>query len=161
MQTIIVFLVLCTMIGSMISGVILSRHTLSFLPIKGGRAFARSLHLVSAYWGFVLMSLHLGLHWNMMTGIAGKLIHKSSVVRRWAARLFALILAGYGIFAFGKREIGSYMLLRNEFVFFDFEEPLLLFYLDYAAVMGLFIFIGNYACAGLRIIGGGQRERKY
>lgn len=61
-QTIIVFLVLCTMIGSMISGVILSRHALSFLPIKGGRAFARSLHLVSAYWGFVLMSLHLGLH---------------------------------------------------------------------------------------------------
>lgn len=71
-QTVVVILVLCAMIGSMISGVILSRHALSFLPIKGGRAFARKLHMVSAYWGFVLMSVHLGFHWSMMVGIAKK-----------------------------------------------------------------------------------------
>lgn len=61
-QTILVLFVLATMIGSMVSGIILSRHVFSFLPISGGRAFARRLHMLSAYWGFVLMSLHLGLH---------------------------------------------------------------------------------------------------
>ena len=45
---------------------------------------------------------------------------------------------------FVKREIGSYMLLRIQFVFFNFEEPLIFFLLDYAAVMGLFVFIGHY-----------------
>ena len=45
------------------------------------------------------------------------------------------------------------MLFRNQFVFFDFEELLIFFYLDYIAVMALFIFIGNYICTGLRIIG--------
>ncbi len=153
-QTMTVLLLLCAMTGSMISGVILSRHALSFLPVKGGRSFARNLHMLSAYWGFVLMSVHLGFHWSMMTKMAGKLFHKSSAVRTWAGRLLAMVIAGYGIYAFGKREIGSYMLLINQFVFFDFEEPPICFYVDYIAVMGLFIFIGNYVCAGLRLIGG-------
>lgn len=157
MQTGVVVLILCAMAGSMISGVILSRHALSFLPIKGGRSFARNLHMISAYWGFVLMSVHLGFHWSMMVGMAKKLFLKPSAVRKWAGRILALMIAGYGVYAFVKRDIGDYMLLRSHFVFFDYDEPLIFFFLDYIAVMGLFIFIGNYACAGLRILG---RERK-
>lgn len=33
------------LIGAMVSGTILSRHALSFLPISGGRSFARRLHI--------------------------------------------------------------------------------------------------------------------
>ena len=51
------------------------------------------------------------------------------------------------------------MLLRSHFVFFDYEEPLVFFYLDYIAVMGLFIWIGNYVCVGLRMIGKGRNEK--
>lgn len=50
----------------------------------------------------------------------------------------AVLIAGYGIYAFFHREIGTYMTLRTAFVFFDFAEPLALFFLDYLAVMGLF-----------------------
>lgn len=63
-QTLLVVFVLFCMAVSMVSGVILSRHALSFLPISGGRSFARTLHMISAYWGFVWMSLHLGFHWR-------------------------------------------------------------------------------------------------
>lgn len=157
MQTGVVLLIFCAMAGSMISGVILSRHALSFLPIKGGHSFARNLHMISAYWGFVLMSVHLGFHWSMMTGMVKKFFPKSSLARKWAGRILALFMAGYGIYAFVKRDIGDYMMLRSHFVFFDYDEPLIFFYLDYIAIMGLFIFVGNYACAGLRILG---RERK-
>lgn len=143
-QTTLVLLVLAAMIGSMISGVILSRHALSFLPIKGGRSFARSLHMLASYWGFVLMSLHLGLHWRMMMGMAGKMMKKPSAVRTWTLRILALAIAVYGVYAFIKRDIGSYMLLKIQFVFFDFEEPLIVFLLDYMAIMGLFVFIGYY-----------------
>ncbi len=161
MQTGIVLLILCAMAGSMISGVILSRHALSFLPIKGGRSFARNLHMISAYWGFVLMSVHLGFHWSMMMGMTKKLFPKLSAVRKWIGRILALMIAGYGVYAFVKRDIGDYMLLRSHFVFFDYEEPLVLFYLDYIAVMGLFIFIGNYVCVGLRSIGRRKREGEH
>lgn len=149
-QTILVILVLTAMIGSMVSGIILSRHVLSFLPISGGRAFARRLHMLAAYWGFVLMSLHLGFHWSMIMGMAKKLVKTDSLVRTWVLRILALAIAGYGVFAFVKREIGNYMLLRNQFVFFDFDELLLFFYLDYIVVMVLFIFIGNYVCLWLK-----------
>lgn len=77
-------------------------------------------------------------------GIAKKLVKKSSAVLRWVLRGLALLIAGYGIYAFVKRGIGGYMLLMNEFVFFDFEEPLVFFLANYIAVMGLFVFIGHY-----------------
>lgn len=144
MQTALVVLVLFSMLGSMVSGVILSRHALSFLPISGGRSFARSLHMISAYWGFVFMSLHLGFYWSIMMGMAKKLVKKPSEIRKWTLRAIAVLIAGYGVYAFIKRDIGSYMLLRNQFVFFDFEEPLILFLLDYIAAMGLFVAISHY-----------------
>ncbi len=144
MQTALVVLVLFSMLGSVVSGVILSRHALSFLPISGGRSFARSLHMISAYWGFVFMSLHLGFHWSMMMGMAKKLVKKPSGIRKWTLRAIAVLISGYGMYAFIKRDIGSYMLLKSQFVFFDFEEPLILFLLDYIASMGLFVALGHY-----------------
>ena len=143
-QTWLVILALLCMAGSMVSGVILSRHVLSFLPISSGRSFARSLHMVSAYWGFVWMSLHLGFHWSMMMAMAGKAFPNVSSIRTWALRFFAIVIAIYGSYAFVKRDIAGYMFLRIQFVFFDFEEPLIFFLLDYVAVMWLFVFAGHY-----------------
>lgn len=156
-QTILVLLVLAAIIGSMVSGIILSRHALSFLPISGGRSFARRLHMLASYWGFVLMSLHLGLHWNMMMGMTKKAVKKPSAARTWILRILALAIAGYGVFAFVKREIGSYMLLETQFVFFDFDQPLIFFLLDYVTVMGLFVFIGHYLAELLKLC---SRKRK-
>ncbi|MDE7309776.1 MAG: DUF4405 domain-containing protein [Lachnospiraceae bacterium] len=144
LQISLVILVLLSMIGSMVSGIILSRHALSFLGINSGRAFARNLHMLSAYWGFVFMSLHLGIHWGMIMGIARKLAKKPSEVRKWILRAAAALIAGYGVYAFIERNIGSYMLLQNQFVFFDFEEPFILFLFDYITVMGLFTVTGYY-----------------
>ena len=99
------------------------------------------------------MSLHLGIHWNMMLGIAGKAAGKRSGkdavhpkdYRAWIIRLAGVMIAGYGIYAFGQRQIGMYLLLESEFVFFNFEELRIYFFIDYLAVMGLFIWIGHYA----------------
>lgn len=157
-QTVIVVLVLAAMIGSMVSGVILSRHVFAFLTIRGGRSFARKLHMISGYWGFVFTSLHLGLHWRMMMGMAGKLWKQPSVLRKWLGRLLAFLIAGYGVYAFARRDIGSYMLLRNQFVFFDFEEPVFFFLLDDTAVMGTFVLTGHYICEGLKKMGRGKRN---
>lgn len=150
LQTALVVCVFLSMLGSMVSGVILSRHVFSFLPVEGGRSFARSLHMVCAYGGFVLMSLHLGVHWAMMIGIAKKYCKNQSAFRKLILRVIAVLIAGYGVFAFMKRDIGSYMFLKNQFVFFDFEEPLILFILDYTAAMGLFVCIGHYLTVGLK-----------
>lgn len=150
LQVAIVIAVLLSMAGSMASGVVLSRYVFAFLPVQGGMSLARNLHMVCAYWGFILMSLHLGIHWSMMVGMVKKFIKKENKPFTWTLRIIAVLIAGYGIYAFIKREILSYMLMEKQFVFFNFEEPLLLFILDYMAVMGLFVFAGHYISMALK-----------
>lgn len=152
-QTVLVVLVFLTMAGSMVSGIMLSQSVFAFLPIHSGLSFARNLHIISAYWGFVAMSLHLGLHWQIVVGMAGKIFERSSIARKWALRAAAALVAGYGIYAFIKRDIGDYMLLKSTFVFFDFSEPLVLFLLDYLAIMGLFVCAGYYLAQIFRFTG--------
>lgn len=142
LQTVLVVLLLFSMLGSMVSGIIISRHALSFLHLPGA-SWARTVQLLCGYWGFVLMGLHLGLHWNIMLAIAGNSL-KPSNVRAWVCRLAGLLVAVYGAYAFVKRGLPGYMCLQNQFVFFDFSEPVALFLLDYLAVMGLFVWIGHY-----------------
>lgn len=137
-------LTLLAVLGLMVSGVILSRRMFAFLPIKGGMSFGRLLHMASSYWGFVLMSLHLGLHWEALyTRIWKKRPGKGWIVP-------AALTALYGGFAFFKRNLPIYLFLRTQFVFLDFEEPKPLFYLDYLAMMGLFIFLAHYGAKRLK-----------
>lgn len=118
--------VMLAMIGLAVSGVIISRHALNFLPIRGGRSFGRTLHMLSAYWGFILMCLHLGFHWIIMLNPAKNFVGKPYVKR--TLRVIGTAIAGYGAYAFVKRGLAQYLFLKTQFVFFDFEEPLIFFY---------------------------------
>ena len=151
-QTVLVIGILLTMAGSMYSGVILSKHAISFLSIKAGGAFAREIHMVSAYCGFVLMSLHLGIHWGMMMGMARRIVKEVPIAGRWMIRGTAALVAGYAVYAFIRREIGHYMFLQNQYVFFDFEELLIFLLADYIAVIALFVWVSYYFSKGLKYI---------
>lgn len=144
-------LVFLAMIVQMYSSIVISRYVFDFLPINGGLAFARKLHILGAYWGFILMSLHIGLHWNMVIGIMKKTLHtkKASKVCSGILTAAGFMIAGYGVFAFLKREFFTYLFLKSEFVFLDYAEPIILFYIDYLAIMGLFIFVAHY---GLKLL---------
>lgn len=76
--------------------------------------------------------------------MARKAFPKKSAIRTWVLRILAVAIAVYGAYAFVKRDIAGYLLLRIQFVFFDFEEPLIFFLLDYVAAMGLLVFVGHY-----------------
>ena len=149
-QTVLVALALVSMHGSMVSGIMISKSVFAFLGVTKGQSWARTLHILSVYWGFVFISLHIGLHWNMMLGMVKRIWKKQSIIRSWGVRAAGFLIAGYGIYAFFKREIGSYMFLKIQFVFFDYDEPLFFFLLDYIAIMGLVIYIGHYIGQGLK-----------
>ena len=150
LQTILPALVLITMLDSMLSGVVLSRYALK-LDIRGLSSEARTIHMLCAYWGFTLLGMHLGTHWSAMMGMAGKLTKKKPP--RWLLRTLAGVLAGYGLYAFWRRDFGNYMLLRYHFVFFDLEEGLLPFLLDYIAILSLFVIVGHYLSVGAKKLG--------
>lgn len=160
-------LLFLTMLAQMYSGIVMSRHVFAFLPIDGGMALARRLHILGAYWGFLLMSLHLGLHWNMFLSRAKKKTRKgseaskaqaaSAKLRRLIPFFIGLSVAAYGAFVFFERDFPTYLFLKSEFVFLDYEEPIWSFYLDYICLMGLWIFLGHYLSKGLRKLGGNKK----
>ncbi len=152
MQTLINISVLISMLCLGFSGIVLSRHIFAGLPIQGPMATARTMHLAASYWGFVLMSIHLGFHWSMILGMLHRLWGRKNMPHPsiWLERFMAIFIAGYGASCFYKQNIISYMFLKQEFVFFDFEKSAVFVFTEYIAMMGLGVFIGFYAAKGLR-----------
>lgn len=142
LQTLVVLASAICILGSITSGIMISRTVFSSLPIHGGHSFARILHLLSAYWGFLIASLHIGLHGNQFAMRMKKVAWARTRLCRFGLLFAAGLLAVYGVYAFLHRQIGSYLLLQNVFVFFDFKEPIIWFLLDYFAVMWLFAVLG-------------------
>lgn len=152
--TILNFSVLAAILMLGYSGIVMSRHLFAFLNISKGMALARSMHLCVSYWGFVLMSLHLGVHWGMIIGIFRRLSKgKKLPVLVWIIRVIAAAIAVYGAACFIKADIFSYMFLKNEFAFFDFEKNAVFVFAEYIAMMSLWIFVGHYAARGLGKLG--------
>lgn len=97
------------------------------------------------------MAFHLGLHWNMILGMIRKVFGPiQSKPQKIALRLAGTAVTVYGLYAFIKNNFLSYMFLTSTFVFFDFERPIPLFFTEYLAIMGLFIFLAHYGTKGLQ-----------
>ncbi len=161
-QVIINTSVLASILCLGFSGIVMSRHVFAVLPIRGPMATARTMHLTVSYWGFVLMSIHLGFHWSMILGMFGRLWcgKKTPAAFVWLVRFIAIFIAGYGAYSFHKENIASYMFLRQEFVFFDFEQSAVSVFAEYIAMMGLWVFVGFYAVKGIGKITSLKKERK-
>lgn len=145
-------LVFLCMMGAMASAVILSREVLNFRFFRKWTFFARLLHMLSAYWGFLFMGIHLGLHWDSAAAMIRKAagIKTVSAVRVWFGRVLVWGVSGFGVFAFLKNHIAEYLFLCSHFVFFDWEQPAVLFFAEYVSMLVLWICVGHYAAKGLR-----------
>ncbi len=135
MQTVINCSILVCVIFLMISGIILSGHIFAFLNIQGGLGFARVAHLLASHWYFLFMSLHIGLHVEML---AGKMKIPAKGISSIILRVVFILLSLYGIYAFIIRGIWRYLFLLQQFFFFDFERGYFLFALDYVSIIILF-----------------------
>ena len=144
--TVLDVLMIIVFIDQAVTGIMMAKHVFPDLPHVGRRSFARVLHLLGAYWGFTVCCLHAGMH---MTGMIRKWISKTGMARVLPAAL-ALCVSGYGIYAFVKRGLPNYMTLREQFVFFDFDEPLIWFFLDYIAVLLMLMLLGSLLGYGLQ-----------
>ena len=144
-QTIPDLLLLIFMVLQPLCGVLMSKHLYTFLPVLPITSQARSIHMLLAYWGYVLLCIHAGTH---LVVPLRKLFMKSK-------RIFAAVCAAfgcmsvYGCAAFIKRGFPGYMSGRTMFAFFDYSEPKVLFFLDYLAIMVLFMMTGCLSVYGL------------
>ncbi|EFE12860.1 DUF4405 domain-containing protein [Clostridium sp. M62/1] len=148
--TIIDTLILLTMLGSMTSGILISRYIFDFLPVNSEiDELGRAVHLFCGFWGFVLMSYHAGLHLGMVKGMlgAGNAKDKNSFLPNLGGFAAAL----YGACAFYRHRIISYLLLQTHFLMLDFNETLAHYLFDHVMIMILFMWFGYYSDRFLKI----------
>ena len=131
-----------------ISGIMMAKHTFGFLPHVGRRSIARTIHMTGAYWSFALMCVHAGFH---MLPLVRKL-QKRPAWRKIAA--VGVLISIYGVYALVKRQLLGYMFMQIQFAFFDYDEPLVFFLLDYLTIMMLYASLG----IGLQILMGKKKK---
>ena len=158
-QTFINVFTFLSMMAVLISGAMMSIYVFFFNLISGNQGFARTLHHISAYWCFVFISLHIGLHWNMIMGMLKKHTKKESAQNKGRIISVAgVVIAAYGLYAFITRQVPHYMFHRIQYSFFDYSEPPILFFIDYLAIMGLFVFLTYYICKLIRRYSGRKNK---
>ena len=129
------------MILQPVSGILMSKYVLKEVTINGASSMLRTIHMTAAYWGFMLMSFHLGLH---IRAVSASFKRKMGKGAKAALTAVFLLISAYGVYAFIKRGIGDYLLMKVMFAFFDFGEARIRFLLDYVSVMVLVASIGYY-----------------
>ena len=141
MQTVINCCILICTIFLMISGIILSNHIFTFLNIQGGLGFARIAHLLASHWYYLFMSLHIGLH-------VGRLFQ--NVTAKIIPRIILALVCAYGIYAFIARGVWKYLILQQQFFFFDLERGYILFAIDYISIIILFAALSHLLAKSLK-----------
>ncbi len=147
MQTVINCCILICTIFLMISGIILSNHIFTFLNIQDGLGFARIAHLLASHWYYLFMSLHIGLHVGM---IANKIESSQNIARKIIFSILLALACVYGLYAFIARGVWRYLILQQQFFFFDFERGYILFALDYISIIILFATISHLIASRLK-----------
>lgn len=145
-HTAVNLLLFITILALLISGAMLSRTVFAFMDLNGG-LFARQLHMLSVYWGFILMSVHLGMHWGIIMDTVRKMtkITSSNRNRTLALQIMAVLIALYGVYASFSREIGAKLILYYTFDFWNYDQSPVIFFIDYLSIMGLYVCVTYYA----------------
>ena len=141
MQTGINSCILICTIFFMISGIILSNHIFTFLNIQGGLGFARIAHLLASHWYYLFMSLHIGLH-------VGRLFQ--NITAKIIPRIILALVCAYGIYAFIARGVWKYLILQQQFFFFDLDRGYILFAIDYISIIILFATLSHLLAKSLK-----------
>ena len=144
-QTAINILLLVAMMICMISSVMISGSVFAWINI-GGAMTGRTVHLMTTAWVFVLMSIHLGLHWSVFLGMVKRMKASPTVgmIVRWFLRIVVLGIAVYGMVVFVQRHFYEELFLLTEFKLFDYDTPPFLYLLQTLCVSVLFVSVTYY-----------------
>ena len=122
-------LLLLSFVCTALSGMMMSRFATPFMNGILPSSIVRQGHLAMSHWSFVLMGLHLGLHFGMITS---KLKNKTA---RIILGIVMTVISVFGFYLFFKSDMLSYMLFKNPFAFLDYEKAWWLVILENLAML--------------------------
>lgn len=115
-QLIVNILLLLSFLCTALSGMIMSRFAMPFMNGLLSASIVRQGHLAMSHWSFVLMGLHLGLHFGIIT----------AKLKKGAVRIaLGAVMSGisvYGFYLFLRANMLNYMLFKIPFAFLDYSK---------------------------------------
>ncbi len=117
-----------------VSGILLSHQLFPFINIPPLTQAARTIHMALSYWGFLLMSLHLGFHGMFIHFFFTRKKKKSNIQKAVLYSVGSAVCA-YGLYAFIHRNFIDYLFLKTHFVFFDYSETVGRYLWDHLIIM--------------------------
>lgn len=128
-QLIVNILLLLTFFCTALSGMMMSRFATPFMNGILPSSIVRQGHLALSHWSFVLMGLHLGLHFGIVM---------SKLRNRTVKIILGTVMTGiavYGFYLFFKSDMLNYMLFKNPFAFLDYDKAWWLVLLENLAML--------------------------
>lgn len=129
-------------------------HTLfALVPFELDKA-GKQLHIFGAYWGIIILSVHIGIHWQMLMSIVKSRVN-INLSGAWLtvfSRVAAVLLSAYGIYASFNRQVASKLFLESIYDFWDSENSPIWLFLDYFSIMALYITLTHYLFKFIRRI---------
>lgn len=122
----------------------------TFLPIDWGLT-GLELHILSAYWGMILLAIHIGFHWDMLMAIMKKMVgicHESAL-RTIILRVIIFVIIIYGFYAAVKLDISARLTAYSAFFFFN--ESKLMIIIDHLTFFCSCIILTHYSLKILRM----------
>ena len=111
--TIIDLLFLLCMLFTIILGIPISDKVFKFLELNGNMTM-RKLHTIFGYWGLVVLSIHLGLHFKMIFSKINNRA-KDNIILRIAIYFIQGLIIIYGIKLMIDNNLGDYLIGKSSF----------------------------------------------
>ncbi|WP_028465419.1 DUF4405 domain-containing protein [Nisaea denitrificans] len=136
---------LATMLVLLGSSVLISDALSGFMSPFGGFT-VRQIHTLAAYWGLVLVAVHLGLRWPLLMGVAGTLfgISRPYAARTAVLRTVAAAIAIHGVWSSFELGLGTKLMMRMTLDWWNFEASVAGFFVHCIAAAGLYAVLTYY-----------------
>ena len=137
-----------------LTGMAMSGHAVPFLYGFIGVMRARSLHLAMSYWSFILMGVHIGMHFGIITAK----LPKGKI--RIIAGCILSVIAAYGFRLFLDADVFDYMFFKSHFAFFDYNKAWWIVLLENALMLLSWAFMAYLLLLVLRSVSAKEKKNR-
>lgn len=144
-------LLTASMMTVIITGVLISQTLFTFLPpVEGGLTLLR-VHQAAGFWAYILVGIHLGMHWIWVLGGIRKMLGlNNSNIRAIILRILAVLLVAWGIKASFDENVVARLTAYYTYSFLPFGVSPLLIIFRYVTILGVYVFVAHYVLKWIR-----------
>ena len=134
-------LLACAVATTAVTGVLISQEVVPALAIADLGHVLWPLHVCASYLGFMLVSVHMGLHLPQVRGYMGAKGRPRRPMSPWARAGIALACIALGAWAFVRLNVATRLTFGSSFP--DGMTPLPLLVLEFLALCAPFAWLGT------------------